>query len=130
MDLEAGQQREGEGHRQRTVVLVGGLADAELVGEAKLLVAQERKARAETAPEGLLHPRRVDRNRGDAAVGDLSGLMELDQLPQLQLSLRSPRASIEGKNQGTAVGKLCDGDGLAAIAGQGERREGVTDIET
>ncbi len=130
MDLEVRQQREGEGHRQRTVPLVRGLADAELVGEAKPFVAQERKARAKTATKSLLHPWGVDRDRGDAAVGDLSGLVELDQLPQLQLSLRSPRPSIEGQNQRMAVGNLCDGDCLAPIAGQGQRREGVTDVES
>ncbi len=83
VDLEIGQQREGEGHRQWAVPLVGRLADAQFVGEAKLLVTQKRKARAETAPEGLLHPRRIDRYSCDAAVGNLRGLMELDQLLQL-----------------------------------------------
>ena len=130
MDLEVRQQRESEGHRQRTVCLVRGLADAELVGEAKPLVAQKGKARAEAAAKSLLHPRRVDRDRDDAAVGDLSRLVELDQLPQLQLSLRSPRPSIEGQNQRMAVSDLCDGNLAAPIAGQGKRRKGVANIET
>ena len=33
MDGEVGEQGEGEGHRQRPVLLVGGFADAQLVGQ-------------------------------------------------------------------------------------------------
>ena len=111
------------------MALVRGLADSELVGEEKVFVAQEREARAEAATKGFLHSWRVYRHRGDAAIGDLGRLVELDQLLQLQLSLRSPRPSIEGQDQGAAVCHLCDGDHLPSIAGQRKRWEGVTDIE-
>ena len=108
VDRQVRKQGEGERDGQRAVNLVGGLADAELVGEPQLLVAQEAVACSQTGLEGGLDRRRVDRDDRDPTVGDFSGLMELDQLPQLDLSLGSPGPAIEGENERAAVGHLFD----------------------
>ena len=106
VDGEVREQGEGERHRQRPVDLVGRLADAELVREPQLLVTQEGKARAQARLEGGLDPGRIDGDDRDPAVGDFGGSMELDQLRQLNLSLGSPGAAKEGKDQRLAPGDV------------------------
>jgi len=108
VDRQVRKQGEGERDGQRTVNLVGSLADAELVGEQQVLVAQEAVACSQTGLEGGLDRGRVDRDDRDPTVGDFSGLMELDQFPQLDLSLGSPGPAIEGENERAGVGHLFD----------------------
>ncbi|MCZ6895591.1 MAG: hypothetical protein O7H40_16310 [Gammaproteobacteria bacterium] len=88
--------------------LVGSLADAKLVGEQQILVAQEAVACSETGLEGGLDRGRVNRDDRNPTVGDFSGLMELDQFPQLDLSFGSPRPAVEGENERAGVGHLFD----------------------
>ena len=87
--------------------LVRRLADAELVGEPELRVTEEGEARTQARLEGRLYARRINRDDCLTAVGDSRGLVELDQLPQLNLSLGSPGAAIEGEDQRLALGHLC-----------------------
>lgn len=128
VDRQVRKQGEGERDGQRAVNLVGSLADAELVGEQQVLVAQEAVACSQTGLEGGLDRRRVDRDDRDPTVGDFSGLMELDQLPQLDLSLGSPGPAIEGENERAAVGHLFDRHLLPAVIDQGHGGELLTDF--
>ena len=108
VDREVWEQREGERNGQGTVTPVGGFADAELIGEPELLIAQEVEVGTEPGLERGLDPGRVDRDGGDPAIGDFSRSVELDQFPQLNLSLRSPGAAVEGQHQGPTSRQLLD----------------------
>ena len=108
VDRQVWKQGECERDGQRAVNLVGSLADAELVGEQQVLVAQEAVACSQTALEGGLDRGRIDRDDRYPTVGDFSGLMELDQFPQLDLSFGSPGPAIEGENERAGVGHLFD----------------------
>ena len=75
------------------------LADAELVGESQLGVTQEGEVGTQTRLEGCLDEGRVDGDNRQLAIGNFGTLMELDQFPQLNLSLRSPRSPVKGQDQ-------------------------------
>jgi hypothetical protein len=96
------------------VALVGRLANAKLVSELKIGIAQEGKGRAKAGLKGSLNLRRVDGNNSNPAVGNFSRVVELDQLPQLYLSLGSPWATVERENQRLATRQLSHRD-LALI---------------
>ncbi len=87
---------------------VGRLTDAKLVRELELRVTQEGKAGSEPRLEGRLNNGRVDGDDCQSAVRDFDRLMELDQFRQLNLSLRSPRAAVEGEDQRPAFCKVRD----------------------
>jgi hypothetical protein len=127
VDGQVAEQGKRERDRKRTVELVGRLANAELVGEAQLLVTEEAETRAEPRLESGVDPGWVDRADGDTTVGDVGRTLELNQLRQLNLSLGSPGTAVEGQDQGPAVGHLHDAHLLVAIVAQGERGELVSD---
>jgi hypothetical protein len=110
------------------VALVGRLANAELVGQPQLLVAQEGEAGSEARLEGGLNAGRVDGDDRDSAVGDFSRSLELDQLRQLNLSLGSPRPPVEGEDQRLTLGDVLNRYLALPIVGQRDRRELLTDL--
>ena len=79
--------------------LVCRLPYTELVRELQLGVTQERESCPQTRLEGCLNSRRINRNDRHSAIGNFCTLMELDQFPQLNLTLRSPWPTIESKDQ-------------------------------
>ena len=102
---------------------VGRLADAELVGKYQLCVTQEGELGTQARLEGCLDEGRIDGDNRQSAIGHFGTLMELDQFPQLNLSLRSPRSPVESQDQGLPSCQLRDRDLLLPIIDQAQRGE-------
>ena len=98
MYRQVGQQREGKGDGEGAVRPVGCLADAEFVGEGQLVVTQEGELGTQARLEGCLDEGRINGDNRQPAIGNFCTSMELDQFPQLNLSLRSPRSSVESQD--------------------------------
>jgi hypothetical protein len=107
---------------------VGGLPDPQLVGKLELGVGQEREGGIEAGLERSLYLRRIDRDDGDFAIGNLGSTVELDQFPQLNLSLGSPGAAKEDQDQGLTVRQLRDRALFSALIHEGERGKFVPDL--
>ena len=99
---------------------VGRLADAELVGESQLGVTQEGELGTQTRLKGCLDEGRINGDNRQPAIGNFGTLMELDQFPQLNLSLRSPRSPIESQDQWLTPCQLRDRNLLLPIIDQAQ----------
>ncbi len=129
MDREIRQQCKGVGDRKRTVQRVRRLADSEGVGELQIGITQERETGAEARLEGGQNSGRIDGNDGDPAVRRLGYPMELDQFPQLVLSLGSPGTPEEGQEGGLPAGPVRDRELLLAVVQQRNRGKFLSDFE-
>ena len=105
------------------MTLIGRLADAELVGESQLSVTQEGEVGTQTRLEGCLDEGRINGDNRQPAIGHFGTLMELDQFPQLNLSLRSPRSPVESQDQRLIPCQLRDRDFLLPVIDQAQRGE-------
>ncbi len=58
-------------------------------------IAQEGPSRSEPCPEGSRHLGEIDADRHEAGVGHFRLILELDELPEETLLLRTPPAAVE-----------------------------------
>ncbi len=114
---EVGQKREGKGDGEGTVTFICRLADAELVCEDELCVTQEGELSPQPGLEGRLDLGRINRDSRQPAIRDFSTLMELNQFPQLHLSLGSPRSPVESQDQRLPACQLSDRHLLLSVIG-------------
>lgn len=128
MNLEIREQGEAERNRKRAVDPIGRFPDSEGVGQLQLGVREKGKRRTEPRFERGLHRGRIDRDDGDLAIGNLGSAVELDQFPQLNLSLGSPRAAEKDQDQGLTIRQLGDRPLFTAIVRERQRREYVPDL--
>ncbi len=99
------------------MMAIGCLAYAELVRELQFDVREKGETRTQARLEGCLDPGRVDGRNRHAAIRDFCALMEPDQFPQLNLSLRSPGPTIEREDQRLTVCQFCDRYFLPVVIG-------------
>ncbi len=123
VNREVGQKREGKGDREGTVTPVCRLAYAELVCERQLGVTQEGELGTQTRLEGFLDSGGINGDNRQPAIGNFCASMELDQFPQLNLSLRSPRSPVESKDQRLTPCQLRDRRLLLPVIDQAHRGE-------
>ena len=106
MNRKIRQQRERIGNRDQAVALVGGVHDIELADDRAIRVAEKRKARTQTGPEGGVDLRRIDARGRKLAIAYGQLFLELGQKAQLHLALRSPVTAIEDQDQRKLPGDL------------------------
>lgn len=111
------------------MLFVRRFPDAQRIRQREALIAQKRKSCAQPGLERGLNLRRIDADHRDTAVGDLRGVMELYQFPQLQLSLRSPRAAVERQDEGISTGHRGNGHGGSRIVRQCDIGENVAGFQ-
>jgi hypothetical protein len=109
------------------VIPVGLIDDVELPNGPALVVAQERERGAQSGTERGGDLRSVGADHSDVAVVDIELALQLDQVPQLALALRSPVATVEGHDQGVPVGELAELHGFLPMIGQLEIGKGTAD---
>ena len=114
---EVGQKRKGKGDGEGTVTFICRLADAELVCEDELCVTQEGELSPQPGLEGLLDLGRINRDSRQPAIRHFSTLMELNQFPQLHLSLGSPRSPVESQDQRLPACQFSDRHLLLSVIG-------------
>jgi len=78
------------------------------LGEGQLGVAQEGELGTQTRLEGCLDAGGINRDNRQPAIGNFGTSMELDQFPQLNLSLRSPRSPVESQDHRLSPGQRRD----------------------
>ncbi len=125
VNLQPRQQGEGQRNREGAVLLVGGFANSQLIGQLQGFIAEKGEVRPQPRLEGLLHPGGIGADHGDFTIGYLGGLMELDQFPQLKLSFRSPGPTIECKQEGGISGNPGDGNLASRFIGQYRIGKGI-----
>ena len=93
------------------------LASAEFVREPEFDVTEKEEPGTQARLERRLDTGRVNGGNRQAAIRDFYALMELDQFPQLNLSLRSPGNTMEREDQRLAVYQFPDRYFLFVVIG-------------